>query len=209
MTAYVALLRAVNVGGTGKLPMAELVGMCQRAGFRDVRTYIASGNAVFSSPLDEAGVRDTLAQCLHAYAGKPVVVLVRIAAEMAAVVTRNPFKSAAGNRVVALFVDEALPNDPLQGVTGIGEEQLALGERELFIHYGMAWSVRACASPSRHKVLVATSTPWPDLRRWLRSWTEPPVQPCLRNQRATINRRPCQSQCSAAAGRPARQIPRR
>lgn len=43
-----SLLRAVNVGGTGKLPMAELAGMCQRAGFRDVRTYIASGNAVFS-----------------------------------------------------------------------------------------------------------------------------------------------------------------
>jgi uncharacterized protein (DUF1697 family) len=136
MTAYVALLRAVNVGDTGKLPMAELVGMCQRAGFRDIRTYIASGNAVFSSPLNEAGVRDSLAQCLHAYAGKPVGVLVRTAAEMAAVIVRNPFKAAAGNRVVALFVDEALPKDPLQGVTGIGEEQLALGKRELFIHYG-------------------------------------------------------------------------
>ena len=66
MTVYVALLRAVNMGCTGKLPMAELVGMCQRAGFRDVRTYIASGNAVFSSSLDEAGVRDSLAHCLHA-----------------------------------------------------------------------------------------------------------------------------------------------
>jgi len=136
MNTYVALLRAVNVGGTGKLPMAELVGMCQRAGFRDVRTYIASGNAVFSSSLDETGVRDSLAQCLHAYAGKPVGVLVRSAAEMAAVIARNPFKDAAGNRVIALFIDEALPKDPLQGVTGMGEEQLALGKRELFIHYG-------------------------------------------------------------------------
>ncbi|QKW56707.1 DUF1697 domain-containing protein [Stenotrophomonas sp. NA06056] len=136
MNAYVALLRAVNVGGTGKLPMAELVDMCQRAGFADVRTYIASGNAVFSSPLDEAGVRDRLARCLQAYAGKPVGVLVRTAAEMAAVVARNPFRDAAGNRVVALFMDEPLPRDPLQGVTGIGEEQLALGQRELFIHYG-------------------------------------------------------------------------
>jgi len=136
MTAYVALLRAVNVGGTGKLPMTELVRMCGNAGFRDVRTYIASGNAVFRSTLDEAGVRDALAQCLHAYAGKPVGVLVRTAAEMAGVVARNPFKDAAGNRVVALFVDGALPEDPRQGATGIGEEQLALGQRELFIHYG-------------------------------------------------------------------------
>lgn len=54
------------MGGIGKLSMAELVGMCQRAGFRGARTYIASGNAVFSSSLDEAGVRDSLAHCLHA-----------------------------------------------------------------------------------------------------------------------------------------------
>lgn len=41
MTAYVALLRAVNVGGTGKLPMAELVRICEAIGFTAIRTYIA------------------------------------------------------------------------------------------------------------------------------------------------------------------------
>ena len=51
--AYVALLRAVNVGGTGKLPMSELAAMCEDAGFARVRTYIASGNVVFVSELDE------------------------------------------------------------------------------------------------------------------------------------------------------------
>ena len=54
---YVALLRAVNVGGTGKLPMAELKAMCEDAGFDAVRTYIASGNVVFASPHAEAAVR--------------------------------------------------------------------------------------------------------------------------------------------------------
>jgi uncharacterized protein (DUF1697 family) len=38
MTAFVALLRAVNVGGTGKLPMSELARMCADAGFTSVRT---------------------------------------------------------------------------------------------------------------------------------------------------------------------------
>lgn len=78
MNAYVALLRAVNVGGTGKLPMRELVAMCKDAGFSDTRTYIASGNAVFRSGLDEAAVREALARRLQAYAGKPVGVLVAI-----------------------------------------------------------------------------------------------------------------------------------
>ena len=42
MTHYVALLRAVNVGGTGKLPMAELRAMCESLGFASVRTYIVN-----------------------------------------------------------------------------------------------------------------------------------------------------------------------
>ena len=51
MTTYAALLRAVNVGGTGKLPMPELRAMCESVGFSKVRTYIASGNVVFESKL--------------------------------------------------------------------------------------------------------------------------------------------------------------
>jgi uncharacterized protein (DUF1697 family) len=54
MTAFVALLRAVNVGGTGKLVMRDLIHLCESAGFRHVRTYIASGNVVFESDLAEA-----------------------------------------------------------------------------------------------------------------------------------------------------------
>ncbi len=49
MTTFVALLRAVNVGGTGKLAMRDLAALCRGAGFSDVRTYIASGNVVFTS----------------------------------------------------------------------------------------------------------------------------------------------------------------
>lgn len=48
MPTYIALLRAVNVGGTGKLPMAELKAMCAAEGFTKIETYIASGNVVFA-----------------------------------------------------------------------------------------------------------------------------------------------------------------
>jgi uncharacterized protein (DUF1697 family) len=49
MVKYIALLRAVNVGGTGKLPMSDLKAMCEDAGFSKVQTFIASGNVVFES----------------------------------------------------------------------------------------------------------------------------------------------------------------
>src|SRR5579864_7011350 len=98
MTAYAALLRAVNVGGTGKLPMSELRAMCESVGFSNVRTYIASGNVVFESKLPEGSVKAKLERCLEKYAGKPVGVLVRTGAELAAVLAGNPFRSAAPNR---------------------------------------------------------------------------------------------------------------
>ncbi len=66
MTAYVALLRAVNVGGTGKLPMSELRGLCEEAGFRSVRTVVAGGNVVFASDANETSVRAALEQRLAA-----------------------------------------------------------------------------------------------------------------------------------------------
>ena len=137
---YVALLRAVNVGGTGKLPMSVLTDMCSAAGFEDVRTYIASGNVIFRSGGTEDEVRAVLEERLRDFAGKPVGVIVRTAAEMADVLSRNPFSDSPGNQVMALFVDGPLPEDPLQGVTGRANEEIRLGNRELFVLYpdGMA-----------------------------------------------------------------------
>ena len=111
--AYVALLRAVNVGGTGKLPMTELKAMCEAAGFLSVRTYIASGNVVFQSTKTEAQVKATLEKTLSAYSGKPAGVMVRTAAEMAAVLENNPFSKMPGNRTVAYFLDAKPSADAL------------------------------------------------------------------------------------------------
>jgi uncharacterized protein (DUF1697 family) len=136
MPIYVALLRAVNVGGTGKLAMADLKALCESAGFACVRTYIASGNVVFESRKSEQTVKATLERHLHAFAGRPLGVVVRTAAEMAAVVAGNPFPDAPGNRVVAIFLDAPPPKDFLATLTGQTEEELAPGVREIYVRYG-------------------------------------------------------------------------
>jgi uncharacterized protein (DUF1697 family) len=135
MTAYIALLRAVNVGGTGKLPMTELKAMCEDAGFADVKTFIASGNVVFKSALAEAAVKTLLEARLLAYAGKPVGVLVRSAAEMAAVLAANPYPDAPANRVAAIFLDAPPPPAALAAAVGQHRELMALGQREIYVHY--------------------------------------------------------------------------
>jgi uncharacterized protein (DUF1697 family) len=136
MTTFIALLRAVNVGGTGKLPMSDLKALCEAAGFGQVRTYIASGNALFRSEGPEARVKAELEARLEAYAGKPVGVLVRTAAEMAGILAANPFPEAARNRTVAIFLDRPPPADALDGVTGRAGEEIRLGTREIYVHYG-------------------------------------------------------------------------
>jgi len=136
MTAFVALLRAVNVGGTGKLPMSELKAMCEELGFTSVRTYIASGNVVFASRKSETAVKTALEKRLAAYAGKAVGVMVRSATEMAQVSAGNPFPKAAPNRTMAIFLDDAPPKDTIATVRGRKDEELKLGTREIYVHYG-------------------------------------------------------------------------
>ena len=136
MNAYVALLRAVNVGGTGKLPMQDLQSMCIKVGFTKVRTFIASGNVVFESRLSEARVKSALQRSLADYAGKPIGVLIRTAAEMAAVLAANPFPDTPRNCTVAIFLDHPPPVDALHYATGQRDEKVQLGLREIYVHYG-------------------------------------------------------------------------
>jgi uncharacterized protein (DUF1697 family) len=135
VSAFAAMLRAVNVGGTGKLPMSRLRSLCEEVGFLHVTTYIQSGNVVFTSALAEPKVKAKLEKTLAVEMGKPCAALLRSAAELAKVVAENPFKSAAPNQVLVVFLDEAPAKDALAAVKVPGREVLRLSGRELFIHF--------------------------------------------------------------------------
>ena len=137
MTAYIALLRAVNVGGTGRLEMSELKAMCKAEGFGSIATYIASGNVVFTAQGTEAEVKAALEARLKAYAGKTVGVVVRTAKAMAQVLTDNPFPDAKASFTVAIFLDAKPAADALEGIRHKAEdEEVVLGEREIYVSYG-------------------------------------------------------------------------
>ena len=136
MTVFVALLRAVNVGGTGKLAMSELRRLCEDAGFESVRAYIASGNVVFRASGPEARVKATLQAALAARFDRAPGVLLRSAAQLSAVAAANPFPDAAPNRTVVIFLDAAPGAQALQGLRHQRDEQVAAGKREIYVHYG-------------------------------------------------------------------------
>ena len=133
--AYAALLRAVNLAGTGKLLMTDLARLCAGEGLCDVKTYIQSGNVVFTSAKKEEAVKAVLEKTLARHMGKPVAVMVRTADELEAVVAANPFPEAPPNRLLITFFDEPLSKAVLTGVVAPGGERLVIRGRELFIHY--------------------------------------------------------------------------
>jgi uncharacterized protein (DUF1697 family) len=135
MTAYVALLRAVNVGGR-KLVMQDLKAIGEELGLGLPRTFIASGNLLFTSGKSEGSLASLLSKAIGEHMGAEVPVLVRTAAEMAEVAASNPFPDEPGNGVVAIFLDSSPPKDALDKVSGLRDERVALGKREIYVAYG-------------------------------------------------------------------------
>jgi uncharacterized protein (DUF1697 family) len=135
LTTYVALLRAVNVGGTGKLSMADLKALCVELGFGRVQTYISSGNVIFDSGLAADSVKSRLENRLAAHAGKAIGVVVRTAEEMKSVLEGNPFADQEPNRTYAFFLPESLAAEALHGIRGRADEEVRLGKQEIYVYY--------------------------------------------------------------------------
>ena len=136
MPTFVALLRAVNVGGFGKLPMKDLSALCTgRLGFDNVRTYIQSGNVVFECGLSEKTIRMRLEKALTERLGKRSDVVVRTASELRSVLKGNPFPNAEPARVGVYFFSDPPHKNLLDDVVAPGGEEVRLGRREFYIHF--------------------------------------------------------------------------
>ena len=96
MSTFVALLRGVNVGGHGKLPMEQLRAMFRSLGFTDVVSYIQSGNVVFSADQGSSikAMGDAIEAAIETTFGFTAAVMIRSSAEMKTIIDRNPFADA-------------------------------------------------------------------------------------------------------------------
>jgi uncharacterized protein (DUF1697 family) len=98
--------------------------------------------------------------------GKPMAVVVRTGKELTSVLAANPFKTAAGNHTVAIFLDAPPPKDVMAGVTGKRNEEIAAGLREIYVHYkdGIGRSKlkipAAKAGTARNMQTIATLAEW-------------------------------------------------
>jgi len=102
LTAYVALLRGVNVGGNNTLLMADLRAHFESLGLSDVRTFIQSGNVLFNSADDVRA--DTLEAAIAKRFNIETPVIVRTARQFATAARRRPFPEADTTRLHVGFL---------------------------------------------------------------------------------------------------------
>lgn len=136
----IALLRAVNVGGTGKLPMAELREALAQAGLAEVRTVLASGNVLFSDPRAPEALEPLVEAVLRERFGLSSEVYVRTAEAWAALAEANPFPEAAAERPARLHLivgREPADLARLEALRGVGPsgERIEAGDRALYLDY--------------------------------------------------------------------------
>lgn len=137
-TAWLALLRGINVVGKNIVPMKALAGALESAGLRSVRTYIQSGNVVFRS---SSGDPDALAKKIarlvaRKFACTPMTLVIS-KAQLAAAIRGNPFPNAQHNhKLLHIYFLAARPKSPdLEALSRLdaGREAFALKGRVFYL----------------------------------------------------------------------------
>jgi uncharacterized protein (DUF1697 family) len=135
VTTYVALLRAVNVGGR-TVPMAELRRAFEDMGYEDVRTYIQSGNVVFGASGSATSVAAQVRRGLEAELGPEVGVVLSTPAQLGAVVRRNPLARHDPATLHVTFLGSTPPGAKMRALEpdGYAPDVFHIAGRHVYLH---------------------------------------------------------------------------
>jgi uncharacterized protein (DUF1697 family) len=162
MTVFVAMLRGVNVGGNS-LKMDWLREACGGIGLGDVRTYVQSGNIVFSSGSSAAKLGPALKKLIDAQTRLPVTVVIRSAPEMSKIVAGNPFAKQKGVDIAKLhvtFLGKAPvkpARDKLDALAGTRDEYRLAGQ-EIYLHCPVSYGQTRLSNTAIEKALAVGAT---------------------------------------------------
>jgi uncharacterized protein (DUF1697 family) len=139
VAVHVALIRAVNLGATTTVSMADLKAGLEEAGASDVRTYLRSGNVVLTSPLRPPKVAALVAGVVEDRAGFRPAVIVRSPAQLRAAVERDPFTDRTDDptRLHVFFCEKAPAAAALRAIDPerIAPDEIAHRGREIFGYF--------------------------------------------------------------------------
>jgi uncharacterized protein (DUF1697 family) len=135
--ARVVLLRGINLGSRNRIAMPALRQALSEAGFKNVSTYVASGNVVLSSRLGSERLAKQITELVATEFDLEIPVVVRTAQELAEVVKRNPLGEVAAvepKRYQVCFLDRELAPEMREKLDSLraGKEQVTVLGREIY-----------------------------------------------------------------------------
>lgn len=137
MKTYIILLRGVMPTGKNKLPMARLREVLAQAGFGNVRTYIASGNALVDSDLSAHEIERQVHDLIKEQIGPDLVVIARTGDELQRVLDENPFTDGYDiSRLFFVSFAAPPPDDKVKALLAedFGDEKLAITEHAAYMY---------------------------------------------------------------------------
>ena len=137
VASYVAFLRGINLGPTNKISMPALRELAADLGYGEVRTYINSGNLIFTSTQTAATLEQEISAAIKSTIGHSIDVAVRTPAQLKKVVTNNPYPEGNPSQVTVAFLTKASGPDAKQKVAAIAKayEPFTFAGKEVYVHY--------------------------------------------------------------------------
>jgi uncharacterized protein (DUF1697 family) len=157
MASHIALLRGINVGGRNKVPMAELRDVVTSLGHDQVKTYIQSGNVLFSTTeKDTAKLAAALEKAITAAFGLAVSVVVLSRDQMVQILDRNPYPDEPNPKLVhVVFLNAKLPADMIKRIETAAKAAADKGSRDTLTATDAALYVNTPDGFGRSELAVA------------------------------------------------------
>ena len=165
MPTYVLLLRGINLGAKRRVAMADLREVLEGLGLDDVRTHLQSGNVVLRTTGSAAALQKMVETALASHCGFTVDVVVRTKAQLAKVLSHDPFAGRAKDRsrYLVVFLEKAPPAAWRRGVAAgyYQPDEVAVHGKEIYLWLpGGVHASKLARSATGKDVGVATARNW-------------------------------------------------
>ena len=150
MITYIAFLRGINVGGHKKIKMADLRLLLEGLGYKEVLTYIQSGNVIFNSLEEERDkLENQISQAIKNHYGFEVPVLVKTRTEINKILDINPYNDPddlASNKIYFVLLKKVPKNEHIEATSAIifENEKFIITPECVFIRYDLGAGKAKC-----------------------------------------------------------------
>ena len=173
MTKHISILRGINVGGHRKILMADLKALYTKLGYKNIVSYIQSGNVIFEAKeKNQTKIEEKIYNAIKKNYGFEVPVVVRSAEEIAQIISNNPFTKKSEEESLHLtFLKEIPKEENLEKIKTFdyAPDKFKIVGKDVFIHCIGKYNKTKLANNFFEKILKvgATTRNWKTVNKLL------------------------------------------